>query len=403
MSDLSATDRCVKCGLCLPHCPTFKLSGIEADSPRGRISLMQAMDSPDLDWSPGLFRYLDRCLECRACEAMCPSKVPFGQLMDSARARLEQQRHRSLCGRWLRAAGLAMLTSPARLKLLGLGLGLYRRLGLQGLITRLPGLPHSLRRLHRLLPAAHSTATGPSRSTGETRGTVDLFRGCIASLIDAHTLAAARRLLRQLGYRVNVPARQACCGALHQHNGEPRAAARLAETNGAAFEGSQHPILVTASGCAAQLVDYATLYGETGISQRVSDILHFLLAHERTTLQFSPLPETVAVHIPCSHRNVLGQGQDIIDILGWIPALRPLPLNPQGGCCGAAGSYLLSQPEVADQLRDGLLETLAASGVGLLVTSNIGCSMHLQAGLREKGLDIEVVHPVVLLARQLKD
>ncbi len=402
MSDLSATDRCVKCGLCLPHCPTFKLSGIETDSPRGRISLMQAMDSPDLEWSPGLFRYLDRCLECRACEAMCPSKVPFGQLMDTARTRMEARRQRSLSGRWLRAAGLAMLTSPARLRMLGLALGFYRRSGLQDLITRLPGLHHNLRRLNRLLPAGHSTAAAPVRSTGETGGTVDLFRGCIAGLVDAPTLAAARRLLQQLGYRVNVPARQGCCGALHQHNGEPHTAARLAEINRTAFGDSQHPILVTASGCAAHLLDYGTLYGEPQISERVSDILHFLLAHERAALQFSPLPQTVAVHIPCTHRNVLRQGQDILAILEWIPGLRPLALNPQGGCCGAAGSYLLSQPEVADQLRDDMLEPLAASGASLLVTTNIGCSMHLQAGLREKGLDIEVVHPVVLLARQLK-
>ena len=402
MNDLSATDRCVKCGLCLPHCPTFRLSGIEADSPRGRISLMQAMDSPDVSWSPGLFRYLDRCLECRACEAMCPSKVPFGQLMDTARTRMETQRQRSLFGGWLRAAGLAMLTSPTRLKLLGLGLGFYRRLGLQRLITRMPRLPHGLRRLNRLLPAGHSTAAVPLQNAAETRGTVDLFRGCIAGLVDTHTLAATQRLLQQLGYRVNVPARQACCGALHQHNGEPCTATRLAQHNRSAFGDSSNPILVTASGCAAQLLDYGTLYGETGISQRVDDILHFLLAHERTVLQFSPLPQSVAVHIPCSHRNVLGRGQDILDILDWIPALRPLPLNPQGGCCGAAGSYLLSQPEVADQLRDELLQTRAASGARLLVTTNIGCSMHLQAGLREKGLDIEVVHPVVLLARQLK-
>jgi glycolate oxidase iron-sulfur subunit len=310
MSDLSATDRCVKCGLCLPHCPTFTLSGIEADSPRGRISLMQAMDSPDVNWSPGLFRYLDRCLECRACEAMCPSKVPFAQLMDTARTRMEAQRQRSLLGRWLRAAGLAMLTSPARLKLLGLGLGLYRRLGLQRLISRLPGLPQSLRRLNRLLPAGHSAAAVPLLNAAETRGTVDLFRGCIASLVDPHTLAAAQRLLQQLGYRVNVPARQACCGALHQHNGEPHAATRLAQHNRVAFGDSNNPILVTASGCAAQLLDYGTLYGETGVSQRAGDILHFLLAHERTALQFASLAQTVAVHIPCSHRNVLGQGQD---------------------------------------------------------------------------------------------
>ena len=295
-----------------------------------------------------------------------------------------------------------MLTSPARLKLFGLALRVYRQLGLQRRITRLPGLPQGLRRLNLLLPGGQGASAAPLHNAAETRGTVDLFRGCIASLVDPHTLAAAQRLLQQLGYRVNVPARQGCCGALHQHNGAPRTAARLAESNRTAFGDSNHPILVTASGCAAQLLDYGTLYGETGVSQRVSDILHFLLAHERAALQFAPLPQTVAVHVPCSHRNVLGQGRDIIDILDWIPQLRPVPLNPQGGCCGAAGSYLLSQPEVADQLRDDMLEPLARSNTRLLVTSNIGCFMHLQAGLKEKGLDIEVVHPVVLLARQLK-
>jgi len=402
MSDLSATDRCVKCGLCLPHCPTFRLSGIEADSPRGRISLMQAIDSPDTSWSPGLFRYLDRCLGCRACEAMCPSKVPFGQLMDSARVHLETHRQRSLPGRWLRAAGLAVPTSPVLLRMLGLLLGLYQRLGLKTLIARLPGVPHRLRRLNRLLPAVRRAAVAPLHEGAETGGTVDLFRGCIASLVDKTTLDATQRLLRRLGYRVNVPARQTCCGALHQHTGEPRSAARLAQRNRAAFGDSSKPLLVTASACAAQLLDYGPLYGEAGVSQRVSEVLHFLLAHGRAALRLQPLPQTVAVHVPCSHRNLLRQGQDIIDILGWIPELRPLPLNPQGGCCGAAGSYLLSQPEVADQLRDGMLETLAASSARLLVTTNIGCAMHLRAGLQEKGLDIEVLHPVVLLAQQLK-
>jgi glycolate oxidase iron-sulfur subunit len=402
MSELSATDRCVKCGLCLPHCPTFKLSGIETDSPRGRISLIQSLDSPDPNWSPGLFRYLDRCLECRACEAMCPSKVPFATLMDSARARLEEKRRRPLQRRWLRAAGLAMLTSPARIKVLGLLLNLYQRLGLQGLIARVPGLPYKLRRLNGLLPPRRSAADPAPANPAGTRGTVDLFRGCIAGLVDAGTLDATQRLLLRLGYRVNIPARQTCCGALHQHNGEPQQAARLAQRNRAAFGDGGNPLLVTASGCAAQLLDYGTLYGKADVSQRVSDIVHFLLQHGHTALRFEPLAQTVAIHVPCSHRNVLRQDRDIIDILAWIPELRPLPINPQGGCCGAAGSYLLSQPELADQLRAGVLETLAESGASVLVSTNIGCALHLQAGLRTHGLDMEVVHPVALLERQLK-
>jgi len=402
MSDLSATDRCVKCGLCLPHCPTFRLSGIETDSPRGRISLMQLMDNPEASWTPGLFHYLDRCLECRACEAMCPSKVPFGQLMDEARVRLETRRPRSPRRRWLRAAGLAMLTSPARLKALGLLLGLYRRLGLQRPVDRAAWLPPALRRLNRLLPAQRSGAVVAQTSSVETRGTVQLFRGCVTSLIDAPTLDAARQLLIALGYRVTVPAGQTCCGALHQHNGDPRTAARLAQRNRLAFGDSSNPLLVTASGCAAQLIEYGALYGEAGISGRAEDILHFLLAHEPGALQFEPLELTAAVHVPCSHRNVLRQGRDVLNILARVPGLRTVPINPHGGCCGAAGSYLLTQPEVADQLRDELLATLRTSGASVLVTSNIGCCMHLQAGLREQGLDVEVLHPVVLLARQLK-
>ena len=402
MNDLSATDRCVKCGLCLPHCPTFRLSGVETDSPRGRISLMQLMDNPDSTWSPGLFHYLDRCLECRACEAMCPSKVPFGQLMDSARARLEPRRPRALQRRWLRAAGLALLSSPARLKLLEGMLRLYQRLGLQALVSRTSWLPHRLRRLNRLLPKRRGGAVAPATGDTAARDTVELFQGCVSRLVDAPTLQATRRLLLALGYRVREPAGQTCCGALHQHNGEPATAALLARRNRLAFGDGSNPLLVTASGCAAQLLEYGTLYGEDAVSRRVSEIVHFLLAHEPGTLRFERLAETVAVHVPCSHRNLLRQDRDIVDILGWIPDLETLQINPQGGCCGAAGSYLLSQPEVADQLRDALLPTLRRSGASILVTSNIGCAMHLQAGLKEQGLDIEVLHPVVLLARQLR-
>ncbi|MGD2076455.1 MAG: (Fe-S)-binding protein [Gammaproteobacteria bacterium] len=403
MNDLSATDRCVKCGLCLPHCPTFTLSGIEADSPRGRISLMQAIDSPDVKWSPGLFRYLDRCLECRACEAMCPSKVPFGRLMDSARLRMEPHRRRPLPRRWLRAAGMAMVTSPARLRGLGALLHLHRRLGLHRLAADVPGIPRSLKRLNRMLPAQASTKRPRSPTGAAPRGPVDLFLGCIANVLDRRTRDASQRLLEALGYRVNIPAGQVCCGALHQHGGDPARAKRLAAQNRSAFGDSDGPVLVTASGCAAQLSEYGALYGETALGRRVVDITHFLLTEGQGELHFDPLPRTVAVHLPCTHRNVLRQGQDVLAVLTWIPELTALPVNPRGGCCGAAGSYMLTEPEVADQLRDQVVDRIAASGASMLVTTNIGCALHLQAGLRERGIDIDVVHPVVLLERQLRN
>jgi len=406
MNDLSATDRCVKCGLCLPHCPTFALTGNEADSPRGRISLMQAIEQPDAQYTAGLFRHLDQCLQCGACEAMCPSRVPFGRLMDAARVTIEAQRHRSLANRMVRRLSLQLVASPAWTKILAITLKLHQKLGLQWLIGKTPGLPAAIKRLHRLLPTAQSINPAARRSVMERRGAVNLFRGCAGSLFDQQTLIAAQRLLESLGYQVNVPGQQGCCGALHQHNGEPAAAARLADENRKAFSANNDPILLTASGCTAHLTRYKSRYenGQTNnFAERVNDILHFLRRQNRAKVQFQPLEETVAVYIPCTHRNVLGQQQDILDILRWIPGIEPLVINPNGGCCGAAGSYMLSQPELSERLREPLIDTLVQSGARLLLTTNIGCAIQLQAGLKERGVAIEVQHPVVLLERLLKD
>ena len=364
MSDLSATDRCVKCGLCLPHCPTFTLTGNEADSPRGRISLMQALDQPPVAWSPGLFQHLDRCLQCQACEAMCPSGVPFGQLMDNARSRLEPHRQRSWSGRLLRRSGLRLLASPRWSGALSMFVSAYRRTGLHWLIARLPGTPQMLRRLDRLLPEPSKPTRKLTVAPGAgAKGSVHLFRGCMGNALDAGTLQAAQQLLEQLGYRVDTNTAQNCCGALHQHNGEPAIAAQLARANVAAFAVDQAPVLATASACSAHLQQYSTLFPDTGaFSGRAWDILHFLAEQGQGGVQFLPLPETVAVHIPCSHRNSLGQAGDIIEVLEWIPEIALLPINPASSCCGAAGSYMLSQPELSEQLREPVLDRIAASG-----------------------------------------
>jgi glycolate oxidase iron-sulfur subunit len=404
MNDLSATDRCVKCGLCLPHCPTFALTGNEADSPRGRISLMQAIGQADVQYTAGLFRHLDQCLQCGACEAMCPSKVPFGRLMDTARVAIEPHRQRSPGNRVVRRMALQLIASPAWTKALAMALKVHQKLGLQWLVGKAPGLPAAVKRLNRLLPTLQSDNPVTPRPVMEQRAGVNLFRGCAGSLFDQQTLNASRRLLESLGYRVNVPEQQGCCGALHQHNGDPATAARLADANRMAFSVNNDPVLVTASGCTAHLTGYKNLYENepaNSFAERVSDILHFLRHQNRAKLQFQPLEKTVAVYIPCTHRNVLRQQQDILDILSWIPGIEPLVINPNGGCCGAAGSYMLSQPELSEQLREPLIDTLVQSGAGLLLTSNIGCAIQLQAGLKERRVAIDVLHPVVLLDRLL--
>lgn len=404
MKDLSATDRCVKCGLCLPHCPTFALTGNEADSPRGRISLMQAIELPDPQWSPGLFRHLDQCLHCGACEAMCPSGVPFGRLMDHARSAIEPHRQRPLPGRVLRRMGLWLIESPGRIGSLAMPLKIYQRLGLQWLIDKTPALPAGVKRWNRFIPPPGCGTRRAVNATIKQRGAVNLFQGCVGGLFDQRTLSAARDLLAQLGYKVNTPRQQACCGALHQHNGELHRAARLADANLQGFAADDNPILVTASGCAAHLAAYAALYADQPagrLGRRVDEILHFLATQDLGNTRFSPYPERVAVYTPCTHRNILKQEQDILAVLSWIPDLDVVQINPAGGCCGAAGSYMLNQATLSDRLSAPLLEEIARSGARLVLTTNIGCAIQLKAGLTARAAEIEVLHPVTLLEQQL--
>ncbi len=408
MNDLSATDRCVKCGLCLPHCPTFALTGNEADSPRGRISLIQALGEQDVAHSDGLFRHLDQCLHCGACEAMCPSRVPFGHLMDEARVVIEPWRQRSWRQRILRRAGLGVVASPAGLGVIGALLGFYRTSGLQAVVNRLPGLPATVRRLNRLLPASPASgqrANAGLPATGGERGTINLFRGCAGSVLDQQTLEATTTLLQKLGYRVRVPAAHPCCGALHQHNAAPERAQRLAQTNLEYFSGNDDPVLVTASACTAQLLAYASLYADpaaTAFAARVSDVMHFLATTGLAGLRFTVPGKKVAVYMPCTHRNLLGQQQDVMRVLQCLPGPAPELVNPDGGCCGAAGSYLLSQPERSEQLAGRVAARILASGAEIILTTNIGCSIQLQAALQAHSAAIEVLHPVVLLERLLQ-
>ena len=385
----------MKCGLCLPHCPTFQLTGNEADSPRGRISLMQLLDQPDSNWSPGLAKHLNQCLLCHACEAMCPSKVPYGRLMDSARERLQAQRHRSFARQFAQGAGLRLLTSAGGRHVAAVILKIVRGLGPDRL-ARLPGMPAKLARLLQLLPPQAPTHLAAADTSG-VRGRVNLFSGCTGELFDRTTLQATRRLLGRLGYRVSTPRQQGCCGALHQHSGEARPARRLADANLAAFSTNRDPIISVASGCAAQLLNYPALYpGAEDFSRRVSDIATFLAAGHAGILKFKPLAEKVALFVPCTQRNLLGQSA-LIQILQWVPDLTLEIVNPQGGCCGGAGSYLVTHADFADQLADAMVERIIASGAAILLTSNIGCSLHLGARLRQRGIDIDILHPVTLL------
>lgn len=404
-------DRCVMCGMCSQYCPTYQITVDENESPRGRIALIAALHSGQLTADARLQSHLDHCTGCRACEAYCPSDVRFGAIIHEAKSLLLETRPRpstispgmsSTTGRWLRR---------------------YQRWGLQK-IVRASGLlkPLGLAQKENLLPTIPHTPAWqdyyPANPAAEPCGDVALFTGCIANVFDREALDASRRLLNTLGYGVHVPPTQGCCGAMALHRGLPDEAASLAEQNLQAFASLDVQAIVhTASGCTASLSEYHLLPTLTDqqvtraatFADKVKDISQFLAeAHWPADLQPAPLAKTIALHTPCSLNNVLHQADAPRRLLQHIPELEIAHLPQTTRCCGGAGQYMLEQTDFARRLRDQTLDAVhelkpqqPQHTIDTLATSNLGCALHLAAGLRERGQRIVVIHPVVLLARQL--
>lgn len=373
--------------------------------------------------------HIDRCLTCRACEAVCPNHIAYGQLIDDARAMIATLPPTSagtlgatktgVRKSWLRIfLERELILKPWRFDRLHPLLRFYQRSGLQQWVRRNGVLSQSpLARLERQIPSRNDASltekTGATSgwrtlypATGTLHGEVGLFLGCIARLADTETIHATIRVLNRLGYTVHIPPAQTCCGALHRHSGDIPSATQLAQQNIAAFT---HPglqaIITTASGCGAQLAEYhlfpaleAALF-----AAKVTDIHAFLAtASGWEELDIRPLPHTIVVHEPCTLRNVLRGTAHVYTILGRIPEARLEPLAGNTRCCGAAGTYFLDQPDMsAALLHDKMTSASRSSNARYLATANIGCSLHIGSGLRAVQPGMEVLHPVTLLARQL--
>ncbi len=406
---MHGADLCVACGLCLPHCPTYRLTLDEAESPRGRIALMRALAQNELALSAAAESHMQHCLVCRACEKVCPSQVPYGHLVDATWGLIEARRPAtSVQRRWRTKLLDRFITNPAGLQRIGKLLYWYQRSGLQRLL-RASGLLSLFRisraeaLLPKLSPATPSTEFHPA--TGERKGAVALFTGCVASVLDNRTQKAAIRLLSALGYDVHIPASQGCCGALHLRTGEAEKAHGLMHRNLEVFAGKDLPIVTTASGCGALLREYDKhIVGNeaSSFADRVTDIGQFLTQADWQRLRLKPLPKRVAVHDPCTLANVLRQEQAPYTLLKRIPGAEIVALPENNVCCGGAGAYPLTQPDMARRLCEDKIRHLREIGPDILVTSNIGCALQLEAGIRDAGLDVEALHPVVLLERQLE-
>jgi glycolate oxidase iron-sulfur subunit len=349
---------------------------------------------------PTVVRHLEACLTCRACERACPSGVPYGRLIDAARARLRAARPAQARSAVDRARDL-LIGHPGRLRAAMLAGRIATLSGLRRLAEQGDGLSaRAARLLPRKLPAPARLAPHYP-AVGEARGTVALFTGCTGPDLDADALRAAVELLRHWGMNVRVPANQGCCGAMHAHAGDPTTAARLGVRNHEAFE---HPgwsaVVGIATGCVAELAGSLARGSST---LQVRDICAYLAAHQPP----SPPPFSgadglrVAVHDACSSRNILRSEQAVYTLLRQVPGLECFPLPGNALCCGAAGTHMLTHAGQADALLSPKLDALERLRPDVLVSANIGCALHIEAGLRARGLSIPVLHPATLLARHL--
>lgn len=371
--------------------------------------LMSAVLDGALPANRRFLLHLDQCLTCRACEEVCPNNVAYGQLANQMRSVMAPFRRRSAPARFFRWLALdGIVASPARLAWFARALRGWERLGGRVLArwVGVLGLPR-LGRLAEALPPIPARQAWRSSypAEGAMRGKVALFLGCVARVFDVETLNATIFVLNKLGYAVDVPIGQNCCGALHASQGEMAKAGALVEENLLAFAGENwDAVIVTASGCGAALSEYPLTLGKDGeaFARKVMEIGDFLDKVETWRgVEILPLHEKIAVHEPCSLRNALHGQAALYRVLRRIPEAEIVALAGNDQCCGAGGAYRLTQPEMSERLLADKVAAIKASSSRIIASSNFGCALHLAAGVRSAGLDIEVMHPVVLLARQM--
>ena len=401
--DTTGLERCIHCGLCLEACPTYQITLLETESPRGRLHLMGAIADGRIDArsSNATLLHLDRCLACRACEAVCPSGVPYGRLIEETRAGIAQERGIPPLGQLL----LWSVSRPWVLRAMAGLLRISERTGLRQLARRF--LSPRLRRLEGLAPPA-GRSSYRRVAVESPRSSVALLLGCVmrASYGDVHTATA--RVLAHLGVEVIDTPGQTCCGALHAHAGDKAEAVRLAKLNIAAFEHAD-VILVNAAGCGAHLKSYAHLLEDrpnwadraAALASRVRDVSQYLqtIVGDET---FGDLPMRVTYQDPCHLAHAQGIRAEPRALLSKVRGLELVEMAGADVCCGSAGYYNLAQPEYADRLLEPKIDAILATRPDAVVTGNPGCMLQLAAGLRSRGrADIGVLHVVEVLDHAL--
>jgi glycolate oxidase iron-sulfur subunit len=378
-------DQCVQCGLCLPVCPTYALDGNEAESPRGRIAIAAALARGQVAPTPALREPLDHCLGCLGCQRVCPAGVQYEEILLETRALLGPAPHRpnALLGLIKHPRLNSWLQRMARWT----GASSWLSPMLNG---RLSGWRAALSMVGKKTAALPIST--PAEITQPIAGTIALFPGCTASTQDQEAERAAETLLHAVGYRVvRLPA--FCCGALDLHDGlAEQAQASMAHVQQVWADARADHLVTITPGCLSTL--------RRALPDVQVDDPYRLLAERIAQLRFRPLRLRVALHVPCTQSNVARSDTTLMTLLKHVPELdvKRLPTPPY--CCGAAGSHVLQFPERAQTLRSDTLSHINTLDVQMLLSSNIGCRLHLAAGLAEQASVLPTMHPLTLLAQQ---
>lgn len=390
-------DACITCGLCLPVCPTFRLTGDETASPRGRLAAMAAVADGIAPVDETFEDIMGFCLVCRACEVACPSLVPFGRAMEGARIEIAAQRPSASHSARKVVLG-RVLGSRSAIRTASVGAAVAQRLKFDKIAPGPLGRMRGMRRLPVRPATSVGTTAGPASGT-PVIGRAAVLAGCVMDSWFGGVHDATIGLLARAGYKVEVPPAQTCCGALAGHDGAADEAKSLAATNVDAFNG--YDVVVSdAAGCTAHLKGYGHwAEGGAELAGRVRDVTEIvasLIVDGRLPTLSGDRGE-VAVQDPCHLRHaqrIVAEPRSILRAAGYTP----VEIDPMGMCCGAAGVYMVLRPDTSDELGEMKAAQVKQAGVNLVASANPGCEMQLRSQL---GDDYEVMHPIELYWRAL--
>ena len=403
---------CMRCGMCLPHCPTYKESFLETASPRGRVALVRKFQEGELVDSEKFLEYISLCLDCQACASACPCGVNAGELVAEFRCEKKQEEGLSMMEELILRK---LVPHPDRLEAATAPLRLYQATGMQKVVRSLGLLkvfPSALGRMEGLLPTLpgkplRQTLQEVTPAIGPEKGTVGFFLGCVMSLIFSEASLATVRLLSSLGYRVITPKAQKCCGAPNMLGHDLAGVQQAARFNTDLFGAYDLDFVVTdCGGCGAELKKYGThLEGEkeaTAFSARVRDISE-ILATEGAGLKdkLKPLSLKVTYHDPCHIAHCQGIRNQPRALINMIPGIDFRELGEADACCGSAGTYNIEKPEMSDRVLSRKLENIRKTGADYLVTSNPGCLLQLKKALSEASPQVQVIHLTELLSMSM--